>query len=203
MSQVDWTLLAGLLVLLFINWDLRTTGPLLAVAVLQVVRMLSQTADNPAEVVVGIGLVPLTAAAVMTLGSLLGPAAGRLQERPAILVRLPGAAAVVLAARWIPIDEFADFLPLAMQSPWLLRTAVMLTLGGILLACLSDTTADFGLGAALLLLTVNLVVYATYSQTIPLIFLLNGAELLAVLVFALQATRPRTLQQAPARILSP
>ena len=202
MSQFDWTLLAGLLALLFVSWDPRTTGPLLAVAVLQVARMLFRDAGNPVEVVVGIGLAPLTATAVMTLASLRGPAAGPFRERPAILVRLPGAAAVVLASRWLPVDEFADFLPLAMQSPWLLRTAVMLALGGILIACLSDTTADFGLGGALLLLTVNLVVYATYSQTVPLIILLNGAEMLAILVFALQATRTRP-PPAPAPAASP
>ena len=67
----------------------------------------------------------------------------------------------------------------------------MLTLSGFLFTGLSDSPADFGLGGVLVLLTLNLVVYVTYSQTVPLIFLVNGAELLAVLVFALQATRAR------------
>lgn len=196
MNQFDWTLLAGTLVLLFASWDLRTTGPLLAVATLQVARMLLQVGGDPTEVVVGIGLVPLTSAAVMTLGSLLGQFDGRRRERPALLMRLLGAVAVVLAARWVPVADFADFLPRAMQQPWLLRTAVMLTLGGFLIAGLSDDIADLGLGGILILLTVNLVTYAIYSQTIPLILLLNGAELLAILVLAWQASR---VQPPPAQ----
>ena len=189
MNQFDWTLLAGTLVLLFTSWDLRATGPLLAVAILQVARMLLQVEGNPTEVIVGIGLVPLTAAVAMTLGSLFGQYGGWRRERPALLMRLLGAVAVVLAARWVPVTDFADFLPRALQQPWLLRSAVMLVLGGFLFAGLSDDTTDIGLGGILVLLTVNLVTYATYSQTVPLIFLLNGVELLAILVLALQASR--------------
>lgn len=190
MNQFDWTLLAGTLLLLFASWDLRATGPLLTVAILQVVRMLLQVGD-PVEVVVGIGLVPLTAAVAVTLGSLLSQPGGWSRERPALLMRLLGAMAMVLAARWVPVDDFADFLPQALQQPWLLRSTIMLTLSGFLFTGLSDSPADFGLGGVLVLLTLNLVVYVTYSQTVPLIFLVNGAELLAVLVFALQATRAR------------
>lgn len=198
MNQFDWTLLAGTLVLLFASWDLRVTGPLLVVAILQVARMLLQIEGDPMEVVVGIGLVPLTAVAAMTLVRLLGQSAGWRRERPALLMRLLGAAAVVCAARWVPVADFVDFLPRAMQQPWLLRSAVMLALGGFLFAGLSDDTTDIGLGGILVLLTVNLVTYATYSQTVPLIFLLNAVELLAVLVFALQASRvPPPPTQAP------
>ncbi len=191
MNQFDWTLLAGTLLLLFASWDLRATGPLLTLAVLQVVRMLIQVGGDPVEVVVGIGLVPLTAAVAVTLGSLLSQPGGWSRERPALLMRLLGAMAMVLAARWVPVDDFTDFLPQALQQPWLLRSTIMITLSGFLFTGLSDSPADFGLGGVLVLLTLNLVVYVTYSQTVPLIFLVNGAELLAVLVFALQATRAR------------
>ncbi|MCY3658216.1 MAG: hypothetical protein OXG36_04245 [Caldilineaceae bacterium] len=191
MNQFDWTLLAGTLLLLFASWDLRATGPLLTVAILQVVRMLLQVGGDPVEVVVGIGLVPLTAAVAVTLGSLLSQPGGWSRERPALLMRLLGAMAMVLAARWVPVDNFVDFLPQALQQPWLLRSTIMLTLSGFLFTGLSDSPADFGLGGVLVLLTLNLVVFVTYSQTVPLIFLVNGAELLAVLVFALQATRAR------------